>query len=163
MEGQERARAYLNTGQLVRHPDPTIGVMQGPIYTSTGLFRAEAHVEEDPTKPLQATFRSQQQDRKPPTRPASFFPSRSGISNATSPDSSERTHELIKKPDDDDDDDNHFHEQQPDLKDILDPGTLLDLRKERAELDDRLIDLDYETSILDSEEDEDDHERHVEN
>ncbi|KAL7808339.1 quinon protein alcohol dehydrogenase-like superfamily [Trichoderma aethiopicum] len=49
-------RMYLDTQQLVIHPNPTIGAVQGPNYASTGLFRREAHVDGDPANPLLIPF-----------------------------------------------------------------------------------------------------------
>lgn len=57
-EGQ----AYLQSGQLQRHPNPTIGVVQGPRYEETKLFRAEAHLDGDVTKPLLAEWEVKQKD-----------------------------------------------------------------------------------------------------
>lgn len=49
-------RMYLDTQQLVIHPNPTIGAIQGPNYASTGLFRREAHLGEDPANHLLIPF-----------------------------------------------------------------------------------------------------------
>ncbi|PTB63822.1 WD40 repeat-like protein [Trichoderma citrinoviride] len=49
-------RMYLDTQQIVIHPNPTIGAVQGPNYASTGLFRHEAHLAEDPANPLLIPF-----------------------------------------------------------------------------------------------------------
>ena len=56
------ARAYLETFQLERCPNPTIGVVQGPRYADTGLFRREAHFNGDPAQPLLASWEVQQQE-----------------------------------------------------------------------------------------------------
>ena len=60
--GVEIGRAYLENEYLERHPDPTIGVVQGPRYAKTGLFRREAHFLEDPSQPLLAHFEVHQQE-----------------------------------------------------------------------------------------------------
>ncbi|KAL7799856.1 quinon protein alcohol dehydrogenase-like superfamily [Trichoderma ceciliae] len=53
-------RAYLDTKQLVINPNPTIGAVQGPEYASTGLFRREAHLDEDPAGHLLSYFERNQ-------------------------------------------------------------------------------------------------------
>ncbi|KAL1879390.1 hypothetical protein VTK73DRAFT_7027 [Phialemonium thermophilum] len=68
--GRDRARAYLQKGQLVLHRNPTIGAVRGPKYAETGLFRREAHSDDDPTKPLLARFDMNQQES------LKMFPSR---------------------------------------------------------------------------------------
>ena len=60
----ELGNLYLQTGQLIRHKDPTIGVVQGPNYSQTGLYRAEFHDGEDPSMPLRAQFECKQQRNK---------------------------------------------------------------------------------------------------
>ncbi|KAI1869152.1 uncharacterized protein JN550_006139 [Neoarthrinium moseri] len=60
--GQERARGYLDRGELVVHPHPAIGAVQGPHYMNTGLLRAEAHRDEDATQPLLGAFERHQQE-----------------------------------------------------------------------------------------------------
>lgn len=54
-------REFLEEQQLILHPDPCIGVVQGPNYHSTAFFRLEAHEEEDGTRPLIAEFEAKQQ------------------------------------------------------------------------------------------------------
>jgi WD40 repeat protein len=53
-------RTYLDTNQLVINPNPTIGAVQGPEYASTGLFRREAHLNEDPAGHLLSYFERNQ-------------------------------------------------------------------------------------------------------
>ncbi|KAL7906871.1 hypothetical protein GGI35DRAFT_97564 [Trichoderma velutinum] len=53
-------RTYLDTKQLVIDPNPTIGAVQGPEYASTGLFRREAHLNEDPAGHLLSYFERNQ-------------------------------------------------------------------------------------------------------
>ncbi|KAI0137348.1 WD40-repeat-containing domain protein, partial [Xylariales sp. AK1849] len=60
--GQERARGYLERGQVILNPHPNIGAVQGPNYSSTGLFRAEAHRDDDVTQPLLGAFERKQQE-----------------------------------------------------------------------------------------------------
>ncbi|KAH6622873.1 hypothetical protein F5144DRAFT_538531 [Chaetomium tenue] len=55
-------RGYLNSLQLERHFNPTIGVVQGPRYAETGLFRRDMHFNEDPTQPLLAQWEAMQQE-----------------------------------------------------------------------------------------------------
>lgn len=54
--GISRGRAYLAKLQLQQLPDRTVGVVQGPNYVETGLFRREAHMDEDPRLPLKGSF-----------------------------------------------------------------------------------------------------------
>lgn len=54
------ARAFLETGQLVRTGDPTASVVQGPNYASTGLFCRSAHEGGDPSRPLLAAWEREQ-------------------------------------------------------------------------------------------------------
>lgn len=67
--GITKARAYLERGQLKRHEDPTVGVAQGENYAETGLFRREAHMDDDPSKPLLAEFEVRQQEGRKIYRP----------------------------------------------------------------------------------------------
>ncbi|KAI8955880.1 WD40 repeat-like protein [Xylaria longipes] len=158
MEGQESAREYLNTAQLVLHPDPTVGAVQGANYAGTCLFRAEAHVDENPNEPLLATFQSKQQDRRQPNRRANLLktplPQETQLMNGITYVNGWHEYGHIHQPPKEsvDDDDN---EQKADYEDIFDHATWLELKKERAELDDHLIELDYETSILDSDDEKD--------
>lgn len=55
-------RVYLESNQLVLHPSPVIGATKGPEYASTGLFRAEAHLDADPSGPLLAEYERLQQE-----------------------------------------------------------------------------------------------------
>ncbi|KAH6848380.1 hypothetical protein B0I37DRAFT_377485 [Chaetomium sp. MPI-CAGE-AT-0009] len=67
--GPTMGRAYLDSFQLERHFNPTIGVVQGPRYAETGLFRREMHFNEDPNQPLLAQWEAVQQEAsKPPWR-----------------------------------------------------------------------------------------------
>lgn len=60
--GVDRGRAYLDRLQLERHPNPTIGAVQGPRYAETGLFCREAHFREDLSQPLLARWEVLQQE-----------------------------------------------------------------------------------------------------
>lgn len=60
--GQERAKGYLQRGEIALHPHPCIGAIQGPGYGDTMLFRAEAHLDENVTLPLLAHFERHQQE-----------------------------------------------------------------------------------------------------
>ena len=60
--GPAIGRAYLASQQLERRPNPTIGVVQGPRYDETGLFRREMHFREDASLPLFAGWEAMQQE-----------------------------------------------------------------------------------------------------
>lgn len=63
--GAERAHGYLQRQELQRHPDPTIGAVQGPNYINCGLFCAELHSHYDVNGPLLAAYdRLQQENHK---------------------------------------------------------------------------------------------------
>ncbi|KAJ8129241.1 hypothetical protein O1611_g4388 [Lasiodiplodia mahajangana] len=156
MDGQEKAREYLDTAQIMLHPDPRVGAVQGVNYAETCLFRSEAHVNEDPNEPLLASFQSKQQSSQRSSRQAD--PRRTWLPRQPKPpdDGSvytngwhedRYTHQLNGEPIDIDDD---HSDHSSDYQDAFDPATLKALQNERAELDDRLIELDYETSLLDS-------------
>ncbi|MBE3045904.1 WD40 repeat domain-containing protein, partial [Candidatus Bathyarchaeota archaeon] len=66
--GVLRGRNYLQKGQLYRHGNPVLGVFQGPNYGELGLYRREAHWDEDPSNPLLADAERNQQDNKLPSR-----------------------------------------------------------------------------------------------
>jgi WD40 repeat protein len=69
------ARRFLHTQQLVLHPNPVVGAVQGPAYPSTNLFRHEAHAEDNAANPLRVDFvRLQQYSRslEPGSRRASM-------------------------------------------------------------------------------------------
>lgn len=55
-------RAYLDSQCLKLTSNPVIGVVQGPRYQSTNLYRREAHYDEDPSAPLLAHFERRQKD-----------------------------------------------------------------------------------------------------
>ncbi|KAH9908060.1 hypothetical protein F4778DRAFT_720164 [Xylariomycetidae sp. FL2044] len=59
--GQTRAKDFLSKGELILHPDITIGAVQGEKYAQTNLFRAEAHVNGDINEPLVDEFQIKQQ------------------------------------------------------------------------------------------------------
>jgi hypothetical protein len=59
--GQSIARTYIEEGQLALHPDRGIGVIQGPNYAETLLYRFEAHEEDDGTRPLRPEWNTRQQ------------------------------------------------------------------------------------------------------
>lgn len=56
----EPSEQYLASNQLTIHPNPVIGAVQGPAYSSTGLFRLDAHAHPDPTAPLLPEFERNQ-------------------------------------------------------------------------------------------------------
>ena len=55
------AHAYIESGQLILHPDRGIGVIQGPNYADSLLYRSEAHEGGDGTKPLRPEWGARQQ------------------------------------------------------------------------------------------------------
>lgn len=59
-EGVYAGRAYLESQQLALTHNPVVGVVQGPAYMSTGLFRDEAHLDDDPAAPLLSQYDRQQ-------------------------------------------------------------------------------------------------------
>ncbi|GJC82237.1 rik1-associated factor 1 [Colletotrichum liriopes] len=62
--GVEQGRTFLKSGQLVRHRDPTVGVIQGPEYSTLGLHRSELHFESNPSQPLLAKVEWEQQENQ---------------------------------------------------------------------------------------------------
>ncbi|KAK3985779.1 WD40-repeat-containing domain protein [Cladorrhinum sp. PSN332] len=62
--GSSRAWAYLASGQLVKHPNPTIGAVKGPAYAETGLYLREAHLDLEPDAPLLAGYEKAQQETR---------------------------------------------------------------------------------------------------
>ncbi|KAK6226364.1 wd repeat domain-containing protein [Colletotrichum tabaci] len=62
--GVERGRMLLASGQLVRHRNPTVGVVQGPAYQTLTLHRSELHFEGDPSQPLLAKAEGEQQENQ---------------------------------------------------------------------------------------------------
>jgi hypothetical protein len=55
------AHAYIESGQLVQHPDRGIGIIQGPNYADALLYRLEAHEDDDGTNPLRPEWGARQQ------------------------------------------------------------------------------------------------------
>ncbi|KAF4974739.1 hypothetical protein FZEAL_8409 [Fusarium zealandicum] len=55
-------RTYLKTNKLALTHNPVIGAVQGPMYASTGYFRRDAHLHDDPSLPLLADFERHQQE-----------------------------------------------------------------------------------------------------
>ncbi|KAK4197594.1 hypothetical protein QBC40DRAFT_341864 [Triangularia verruculosa] len=60
--GSVIARAYLADRQLTVHRDEAIGAVQGPTYSTTGLYCAEAHLNGDPNGPLLANWERHQRE-----------------------------------------------------------------------------------------------------
>lgn len=144
MDGQKKAREYLHTAKLVRHPDPTVGVVQGINYEQTGLYRVEAHIDKDPHGDLISPFASKQQDQQHSVQRANSrrtrVPRRKEFQDRTM----ETTDGWPQEETTQNIDQYRF-----------DPATWQQLKAERAEIDDSLIELDYETSIPDSDEEYD--------
>ncbi|KAJ2979369.1 hypothetical protein NUW58_g7220 [Xylaria curta] len=153
MEGQESAREYLNTAQLVLHPDPTIGAVQGLNYANTSLFRTDAHINGDLNEPLLATFRSKQQDIERSKRSVNYRKAK--FPRQAKPRHNDLSYTNGCHAHDPNADSNEDNEQVSGYGVVFDHATWLELKKEKAELDDRLIELDYETSILDSDDEND--------
>ncbi|CAI4218153.1 unnamed protein product [Parascedosporium putredinis] len=65
--GVLRAQRYLAEGQLVKHPNPVLGVFQGPQYASLNLYCREAHEDDDPTAPLVGFLQRNQQESSYPS------------------------------------------------------------------------------------------------
>ncbi|KAI1298652.1 WD40 repeat-like protein [Xylaria venustula] len=153
VKGQEIGREFLRNAQLVLHTDRAIGAVQGINYTETGLFRKDAHVNDDENAPLLPIFQTKQQECQPtpPIQMSLRQPvERDGLVNGwhNDPNAHPSNEEISLDGDDD-------NEQFLNSQDIFDHATWLELKKEKAELDDRLIEFDYETSIADSDEDDD--------
>ncbi|CAM1510426.1 Fc.00g007610.m01.CDS01 [Cosmosporella sp. VM-42] len=55
-------RTYIDSRQLLLNSNPVVGAVQGPRYSSTGLFRSEAHFNGDPSLPLLADFERHQKE-----------------------------------------------------------------------------------------------------
>ncbi|KAK7437774.1 hypothetical protein CaCOL14_000500 [Colletotrichum acutatum] len=62
--GVERGRRMLSSGQLIRHPDATVGVIQGPAYPTLGLHCPKSHFEGDASQPLLAKVEEIQQENQ---------------------------------------------------------------------------------------------------
>ncbi|KAI0601826.1 hypothetical protein F4775DRAFT_539384 [Biscogniauxia sp. FL1348] len=130
--GQTRARAYLQKAELERHADVTIGVVQGPNYAQTGLFRAEAHLDGDTAGPLLSAFESQQLENQHFARTQRF--PRQGQDMWVGQGEKEWTYRDFH--------DNNVAEMV--LADVLYEETERVLRSEGAEIEARPEDLDYE-------------------
>lgn len=74
--GPSLGRRYLERQQLERHPDPTIGVVQGPRYAETGFFRRDMHRYDDPNEPLLAGYEAMQQEAQKPVVRSRVFGNR---------------------------------------------------------------------------------------
>lgn len=57
---QYARQKYIESGQLVQNTNPVVGMVQGPVYPTSGLFRNEAHVYFHPQGPLLPEFERQQ-------------------------------------------------------------------------------------------------------
>ncbi|OBT71274.1 hypothetical protein VF21_09617 [Pseudogymnoascus sp. 05NY08] len=58
---REKAQRYVDAGQVVIHPDPYVGAVQGANYMDTGLFCRQLHEQGDPhSEPLEEVVRQQQ-------------------------------------------------------------------------------------------------------
>jgi len=58
--GREISRQFIDSGHIFLHPSPLVGAIQGPNYLDTGLFRAEAHEDQDGFKPLLKEWQDRQ-------------------------------------------------------------------------------------------------------
>ncbi|PHH59137.1 hypothetical protein CDD81_3695 [Ophiocordyceps australis] len=61
-------KTFVESGQLVLHRNPVIGAVQGPWYSTTGMFRIEAHLDEDPAAPLLTEFARKQRESEHATQ-----------------------------------------------------------------------------------------------
>jgi WD40 repeat protein len=59
--GIDLAKSFIEDGQLVKHPDPRIGVLQGPKYSNTRLFDLQSHEAHDSALPLKQEVLVKQQ------------------------------------------------------------------------------------------------------
>ncbi|KAI1460789.1 WD40 repeat-like protein [Annulohypoxylon moriforme] len=125
--GQQTAKAYLDKSQLVLHPDPTVGAVQGLAYAETNLFRAEAHVDGNAEAPLLATFEAQQRVNQGFSRETRFRQQREG--NIHLGDLARNGHRM---------------NLSRDLVSRLDAITRKVLESEKAEIEVDWRDLDYE-------------------
>ncbi|KAI1343986.1 hypothetical protein F5Y15DRAFT_368695 [Xylariaceae sp. FL0016] len=135
--GQARSKEYLTNSQLVIHPDITVGAVQGENYVSTGLFRAEAHLNMDAMEPLRGEFERLQQEKREP-KGRKIVPATRVV------------------PESNDFRGQHERNQELDLAvDGLDEAVQTELSLEQAEVDFDGVDLDYESSIEDFSDTED--------
>jgi hypothetical protein len=58
--GPELGHNFLEEGQITQHSSKAIGAVQGPNYLELGLFRLEAHEDEDCEKPLLPEWQAKQ-------------------------------------------------------------------------------------------------------
>ncbi|KAI1323821.1 WD40 repeat-like protein [Xylariaceae sp. FL0255] len=123
----EAADELLMKCQITLHP--IAGAIQGPNYASTNLYRKEAHINDDPAeqRPQLVLPRQGQRQREKEAAVNSPILGSLTIWPRSDPD------DIVKN---------------------LRHKTLCSLQHQKAELDDRLYELDYETSIADSEETE---------
>ncbi|OTA91402.1 hypothetical protein M434DRAFT_397241 [Hypoxylon sp. CO27-5] len=125
--GQELAKALLESSQLIIHPDPTIGAVQGPAYTSTNLYQAEAHLNEDVGAPLLSNFEKLQRANQTFSR-MSLIKTQGDVGEI-----SQAARDL------------HKNNKELSLNfGALDANTRTLLREERAEVKFSPLDLDYE-------------------
>ncbi|KAI1278615.1 WD40 repeat-like protein [Xylaria sp. FL0933] len=135
-------------------PDPTVGDLQGVNYSSTGLFREEELLNEDLNEPFSAIFRNKQQvselghsqirlPRQPELSVNSLMNGWHG--NLYHPPEQENPFNG---------NDSSEEISASDYRDVFDHATLLELEKEKAELDNRLYELSYESSIASGEDDD---------
>lgn len=72
--GRELARAFLEEGQLILHPDGETGPVQGPNYHETQLYRKDCHEDGDENKPLLPVFQEKQREEVSKQRRALSIP-----------------------------------------------------------------------------------------
>ncbi|KAI1388832.1 WD40 repeat-like protein [Hypoxylon trugodes] len=130
--GQEQAREYLNSSQIILRPDPTIGAVQGFMYFETGLYRAEAHLNGDPQEPLLGGFEAHQRINQTFSRSSRVL---------------KQDNDKIKKLPAQWDKQVHKRNTRLSLDvEALDLATFSALMAEGAELQASPLDLDYESS-----------------
>ncbi|RDW83194.1 hypothetical protein BP5796_04685 [Coleophoma crateriformis] len=70
---QDVAHDYLVNGQIILHPDPTRGAVQGPLYHRGNNFRRECHIGQDPSQPLLPQWEALQQYHRTQDRMVEAF------------------------------------------------------------------------------------------
>lgn len=59
--GLEISNQFVQQNFIAINPDPAIGAVQGPKYHELGMYRFDAHVDQDGTKPLLPYYQARQQ------------------------------------------------------------------------------------------------------
>lgn len=59
--GVEISNHFVSRDYITIHPDPAVGAVQGPNYHESGLYRFEAHIDQDSNKGLLPYYQARQQ------------------------------------------------------------------------------------------------------